>query len=283
MGVHVRFGHCIELEREESEMRKTHRGIQALFVTATISVWAGTATANFTPVHAPPLGEATHNQILSQVYGGPFTASGLNFINGGGSGTIKATRVDDALAGGGPGDNLHLVFGAPGGSTTDQLWVDGIADAKAEAKFAAYSQKFGYDLLDGLGYQPLFNVKITGPTGYDVSGSNSHQFSLGVPWNWARSGQGGTFNSQESRNTDGLDHMVTYQITDLTDPGKAVWMLFWEDLPGSFTSGSSDRDFNDLAVEVRASPVATVPLPGADILAMIGFAGVSVLRYRRKA
>jgi hypothetical protein len=57
-------------------------------------------------------------------------------------------------------------------------------------------------------------------------------------------------------------------------------MLFWEDLRGSFASGASDRDFNDLAVEIRATPV---PLPGADILAAIGFAGVSVLRYRRKA
>jgi len=259
-------------------MRKTHRGIQALFVTATVSVWAGTASANLTTVHAPAAGEQSQAQILSYVYGGTFLAAVNNaYTNGTG---ITATRVDDALAGGGPGGNLHLVFGAPGGSTTDQLWVDGIADAKAEAKFAAYSQQFGYDLLDGLGYQPLFNVTMTGPTGYDVSGSNSHQFSLGFPWNWARSGQGGTFNSQESRNTDGLDHMVTYQITSLTDPGKAVWMLFWEDLPGSFTSGSSDRDFNDLAVEVRGT---VVPLPGADILAMIGFAGLSVLRYRRKA
>jgi hypothetical protein len=282
MGVHVRFGHCIELEREESEMRKTHWGIRALFVTATVSVWAGTASANLTTVHAPAAGEQSQAQILSHVYGGMFGPAGFSeasYTNG----PVTATRVDDALAGGGPGDNLHLVFGAPGGSTTDQLWVDGIASVRAEARFAGYSQRFGYDDDDdGVGdvdYVNLFNV--TGSQ-YAVLGSASHQFSMGVSWNWARSaqgpGQGGTFYSQESRNNN-EDHMVTYRITGLTDPGEAVWMLFWEDLRGPYGCGS-DRDFNDLAVEIRASPV---PLPGADILAMIGFAGVSVLRYRRKA
>ena len=249
-------------------MRKTHRGIQALLVTATISVWAGTASANLTTVHAPAAGEQSQYQILSHVYGGTFLAA-VNNAPSYTNGPVTATRVDDFLAGGGQGTDLHLVD-VPAPGNTDQLWVDGIAIASAEAKFAAYSQKFGYDV--GGGYVNLFDV--TGSQ-YAVSGSASHQFSMGVPWNWARSGQGGNFYSQESRNNH-EDHMVTYQITGLPDPGRAVWMLFWEDLPSS----CSDRDFNDLAVEVRAS---AVPLPGADILAMIGFAGVSVLRYRRKA
>jgi hypothetical protein len=272
MGMHVRFGHCIELERQESEMRKTHRGIQALLVTATISVWAGTASANLTTVHAPAAGEQSQYQILSHVYGGTFLAA-VNNAPSYTNGPVTATRVDDFLAGGGQGTDLHLVD-VPAPGNTDQQWVDGIASVRAEARFAAYSQQFGYsDALHPV-YDNLFNV--TGSQ-YAVSGSASHQFSMGVPWNWARSGQGGNFYSQESRNNH-EDHMVTYQITGLTglDPGEAVWMLFWEDLPSS----CSDRDFNDLAVEVRAS---AVPLPGADILAMIGFAGLSVLRYRRKA
>ena len=256
-------------------MRKTHRGIQALFVTATVSVWAGTASANLTTVHAPAAGEQSQAQILSHVYGGTFGGGGFSepwYTNG----TITATRVNDFFLAGGvpvPGTDLHLVD-VPAPGNTDQQWVDGIASVRAEARFAAYSQQFGYsDALHPV-YDNLFNV--TGSQ-YAVSGSASHQFSMGVPWNWARSGQGGNFYSQESRNNH-EDHMVTYQITGLTglDPGEAVWMLFWEDLPSS----CSDRDFNDLAVEVRAS---AVPLPGADILAMIGFAGLSVLRYRRKA
>jgi hypothetical protein len=260
-------------------MRKKRWGIGASSVAALVSVGAGTARANLTTVYSPPSGEAPHYQILSHVYGGTFLAA-VNNAPSYTNGTITATRVDDALAGGGPGGNLHLVFGAPGGSTTDQLWVDGIALTSAEARFAAYSQQFGYD--DGGGYVNLFNVF---GSGYNVTGSASHQFSMGVPWNWARSGTGGTFYSTASRNKDGLDHMVTYQITGLTglDPGEAVWMLFWEDLRGTRSSGTSDRDFNDLAVEIRAAPVANVvPLPGADILAAIGFAGVSVLRYRRR-
>ncbi|MFH1108621.1 MAG: DUF4114 domain-containing protein [Planctomycetota bacterium] len=258
-------------------MQKTHRGIQALFVTATVSVWAGTASANLTTVQAPAAGEQSQYQILSTVYGVTFLPAVNNALSyTSGPGGITATRVDDFLAGGGQGTDLHLVD-VPAPGNTDQQWVDGIASVRAEARFAAYSQQFGYsDALHPV-YENLFNV--TGSQ-YAVSGSASHQFSMGVPWNWARSGQGGTFYSQESRNNN-EDHMVTYQITGLTglDPGEAVWMLFWEDLRGPYGCGS-DRDFNDLAVEVRAS---AVPLPGADILAMIGFAGVSVLRYRRKA
>jgi len=251
-------------------MRKTHWGIRASFVTATISVWAGTASANLTTVQAPAAGEKSQAEILSHVYHVTFLPAVDNALSyTSGPGGITATRVDDFLAGGGQGTDLHLV-NVPAPGNTDQQWVDGIASVTAEARFAAYSQRFGYD--DGGGYVNLFDV--TGSQ-YDVWGGNTHQFSLGVPWNWARSGQGGTFYSQESRNNH-EDHMVTYQITGLPDPGRAVWMLFWEDLPSS----CSDRDFNDLAVEVSATPV---PLPGADILAMIGFAGVSVLRYRRKA
>ena len=257
-------------------MREKCWGIGASSAAALVSLCSGTARANLTTVHAPYSGEASQAQILSHVYGGTFGPAGFSepsYTNG----PVTATRVDDFLAGGGPGTDLHLVLPAPGGSTTDQLWVDGIAIASAEAKFAAYSQKFGYK--DVGSYVNLFDV--TGSQ-YAVSGDASHQFSMGVPWNWARSGQGGNFYSQQSANQDKSDHMVTYQISGLAglDPGETVWMLFWEDLPGSFTSGSSDRDFNDLAVEVRATPV---PLPGADILAMIGFAGLSVLRYRRKA
>jgi hypothetical protein len=43
--------------------------------------------------------------------------------------------------------------------------------------------------------------------------------------------------------------MVTYRVTGL-DTYETVWLLFWEDLP----KNSSDLDYNDLVVEIRALP-----------------------------
>jgi len=200
-------------------MRKERWGIGASSVAALVSACAGTASANLTTVHAPAAGEQSQYQILSHVYGGTFNGaagySAPSYTNG----TVTATRVADFFLAGGvpvPGTDLHLVD-VPAPGNTDQQWVDGIALASAEAKFAAYSQKFGYK--DVGSYVNLFDV--TGSQ-YAVSGDASHQFSMGVPWNWARSGQGGIFYSQQLANQDKSDHMVTYQITGLAGlrPGR---------------------------------------------------------------
>lgn len=245
---------------------------------------AGAARAGLTSVHAPPTGEATHAQIFSHVYGGVF-APAPNGASSYSNGSITATRIDDVLSTGGIGSDLHLVFGAPGLPTTDQRWRDGIAVTSAEAKFAGYNQEFGYD--DGGGYVKLFDVTSTGSTGFDVAGSASHHFQPGIPWNWVRSGTGRTYYSENSRNVDGLDHMVTYLITGLATTD-TVWMVFWEDLPGGLNQGGfgeskSDRDFNDLVVEIRASVAHVIPIPGAAWLAACGMGLLGVVTRRRRA
>lgn len=240
------------------------------------------AQANLTTVHAPPVGEASQAEIMSHIYGGTFTGLGFNspsYTNG----SITATRIDDTTLAGGIGNNLHLVFGTPGLPTTDQRWNDGIAVTSAEAKFAAYSQKFGYN--DGSGYTNLFDVGITGPSGYDVSGNASHQFASGTPWEWMRNGQGGLYSSTDANNSDGIDHMVTYAVSGLPGVGQneAVWLVFWEDLNGPFASGKSDRDFNDLVVEIDASVSSTinpVPVPGAFLLGCVGLGFAALVRKR---
>ncbi len=263
-------------------MRVTGSRVRASVMAVVALASAGAANANLTTVRPPYGSEATHAQIFTHVYGafgGAFNGAAGPGASSYTNGTVTATRVDDYFSGG-PGNPLNLVTGAPGGSSSDQQWVDGIAVTSAEAKFAAFSQQFGYD--EGGGYVKLFDVTMTGPTGFDVAGTGAHHFSLGVPWNWVRSGQGGTFYSQSWRNKDKLDHMVTYQITGLPglDPGETVWMLFFEDLRGSFSAGTSDRDFNDLGVEVRAS-VAVVPAPSAAALGALGLGLVGLFRRRR--
>ncbi|MGD2109260.1 MAG: DUF4114 domain-containing protein, partial [Phycisphaerae bacterium] len=218
-------------------------------VLPTASLFAGYST-----VGTPPSGEATHVEILENTYGGTFVGSGTDLGNGLWSvfdnGTVTATRVDDF----GLASLLNMLTGSPG-SGDDDTWTDGTATAVAEARFAGYAQEFGYDA--GLSYVKLFDVS---GSGYSASGSAVITFGTGAIWEWARAddSDGGLDNvhySEESSNTDGLDHLVTYNITGL--PGlpasTKVWLLFWEDVSGT----GSDRDFNDLVVELQAVDCVT--------------------------
>ena len=111
-------------------------------------------------------------------------------------------------------------------------------------------------------------------TGTDVTGSASIDLT-DQTWVWGRRNADGSnqYYSEVERNADGLDHMVTYRIDGL-DTAETVWLLFWEDLPGQYgPPGSSDRDFNDLVVEIRATPE---PAP----LALLAFGTLAFIRRR---
>lgn len=229
------------------------------------------ASAGLTPINSPGFAEPNHVGLLNGIYGGSFgpawaSPGASSYSNG----TITATRIDDF----GVGGNLNLVFGGPG-SADDQTWTDGIATTSAQARFSARPQEFGYDLGAVGGYTKLFDV--TG-SGFDVTGAAAVAFSPGAIWAWVRvsdSDAGSVQNprwSKNSLNADGMDHMITYQITGLKTQ-ETVWLLFFED---TLAGGKvDDFDYNDLVIEVRA-----IPTPGA--LALLGLAVALPLRARRR-
>ncbi len=213
---------------------------------------------------------------LYGMYGGNFSGAAFGdtvYTNG----TVTALRVDDY---GAPGGTLNILDGHghdgvnPGTSSAlDQVWDDGIATMQAEARFAGYSQSFGY--TDVSGYHELF--EYTGPWGFIAPNAYTGTIDLtGTTWSWDRSDANGDastpgghhWSSDESANRDGLDHMITYEITGIPDlaSNERVWLLLWDD-----QTDGGDRDFNDLAVEVRATPVPGAALLGAVGLGLVGF------------
>lgn len=236
------------------------------------------AQAAFTTVKAPdPFNETPedgHRTILGNIYGGTFQRVGPNNINYT-NGTIDVIRVDDSLTNNGV---LGLVDGEPG-ETADQVWHDGFVDAFAKVRFARDQQSFGFwDGASGGSYTKLFDVQ---GQNYNVTGAIALNDMRGMTWRWGRSrGRGGIHSSKPTDNPDDLDHMVTFKVEGLPNSGGyTVWLLFWEDLnvsnqPNTLTS---DRDFQDMVVEIRA-----IPEPATGTLLLAGLGAVHYLSRRRR-
>lgn len=210
---------------------------RVLLFSCAFLIFAGTAQA--TP-HLTPIGTS----------GEPSLVSILDTLYGVGS----YTRVDDG---------------------SDQWWANlGSAGARAEAKYAGYSQNFGY--VDGAdAFHSLFAVSAGGllPGG---AFSTFTPAESGNPFRWADLANASPSNywtSYEGDNVDPgtclastcVDHMVTFLITSGASAGNYV--IAFEDLRGS---QSPDRDFNDLVVEVQGA--APVPEPGTLGLLALGLA-----------
>ena len=240
-----------------------------------IIVGPGVASAGLTPIFDSVIPEEpNHVEIFEELYGPGFSPAWAppgapSYTNG----PVTVTRVDDF----GVGGFLNMVFGGPG-TADDQIWTDGIATISAEARFAHFDQEFGFaHVPPGLGgdYTKLFDV--TG-SGFDVSGSATFEFSPGDTWVWARAddSDGGTLEnvwySMDGMNRDGLDHMVTYQVTG-RDVDATVWLLMWADE----NDAAGDWDFNDLVLEIHA---VVIPTPGS--LALLAVGGGLLTRRRRR-
>lgn len=248
--------------------------VKSRIVTTLAAGIAGIALANsamavgtFTTVNAPPSGEKSQAQLLSQVYGGTWVANGNNYTNG----TLTATRLADA----GVATPTSLTTGVSG---TDDLWTGPAASTiVAEAKYAADNSLFGYfdDTGSNASFQALFNTAATGTTA-----------NVALPGNFRWGLKDLSTNKLwTSRSADNLtpgfysatpsDQMVTYKITGVNGEQMVnEWALFWEDRG---PSQNSDRDFNDAMITITAVPI---PTPGA--VALLGLGSLGLMRRKRK-
>lgn len=220
--------------------------------------FSATAWGDYTAIEAPLFGEPNHQQILGNVYGTSFSASGLNFVGANG---ITVTRLHDF----GSGGVVDFRDGSlPGG---DSLFTGGNTRATATAVFSASRQQFG--LMSGTGEGAAFQKGFeTQGLGYGVSGS----FDVNLAdQTWTMARRGGLFSGQRNLNTSvasdnpfDMDHLVTYRVEG--PGGQLSWLLFWEDssIPGL-------RDFNDLVVEIQAIPAPAALVLGGLGLALVGF------------
>jgi hypothetical protein len=228
------------------------------------------AQAGFTTVNGPAAHNKGHEGIIENFYGGDFTANGLSFSNG----TINAERIADT------------------GSSNDQLFKAGTFDAQTVASFAAANQSFGYFAgTNGGSFVDLFDVS---GKGYGATGTASNVSVSGDQLRFARSGSTGTQTSQDSDNFDLRDHLISYQITGLSNQKDDVYLLFWEDLNvgRNLMPGKAATNYNDLVVQVSYTGAPTpgdggtvaIPLPNASYagFTMLGALGGLGLLRRRK-
>jgi hypothetical protein len=236
---------------------------------AGVIVLAGSAafgTLSYTTIGDPAYGEKNQAQILSDIYGGTFTHSGVNYSNNAG---IEALRVYDS------GDNTNRLNLLTGSShDIDKIWTDdGVALVTAEAKYAYYTQSFGWN-GGGLGttYHPLLTQTDIGKPGVLIN--------INGDFLWGYHPDSTQWWSLDSKNSDGEDHMITYKIEGLKAGPPTVWLIFMEDNPlSNYRTGEGklcclpegDNDYNDFVVELRTA------VPEPTTICLLGLGALSLI------
>jgi hypothetical protein len=228
------------------------------------------AFAGFTTIQPNPASEDSQPQVLDHIYGGAFTLEdGVDYSNG----TLTAVRVSDTAPQSG-----GLSYDDPGPNVTDQLWQATHFQATAEAAFAEVSTTpFGYiPGASGGSFTPLFNV--TG-SGYAVTGSGS--FTPSSQFRIAAQNPFGLLSSLPSDNTDGKDHIVTYEVDGLNDSAR-TWLVFFDDYGNN--GHDPDFDYQDLVIQLKTVPASPSSVPEPGSMMLVGGAIIALCkRVRRPA
>ena len=227
---------------------------------------APAAEAGFTAVkQSKRPGQASHEQILERVYGGNFVsdASGLSFSNASG---VTVTRVED-----------------DGNPRSDQTWSGRDVSARAVAAFSRKRKTEAYfGTTAGGDVRKVFDA-----TGHRFNVGGAGESTVENDLRFGREGPGAkSFSSVAAANRDGMDHLVTYEVRGLATQEASVYLLCWED---KFAK-RSDRDYNDLVVELTAGEAASeaamaepllIPLPPAAWTGLGGLMAVGVFSRLR--
>jgi len=203
-----------------------------------------------------------------RVYGGDFVAdpTGLSFSNASG---VTVTRLDD-------------------GPAADDAWAGKSVLARAVAAFPGRRKTAGYFGTSSAAQpQRLFDAS---GRHFDVSGAAQGALPAdgALVFGKGRGKAARKFSSVAGSNRDGMDHLVAYEVKGATGQPASLYLLCWEDKFGR----KSDRDYNDLVVEVQAAEAAAkapfsqpllIPLPPpawTGLCGLLGLATASVLRRR---
>jgi len=230
------------------------------------------AEAGFTAVQQPKRTSGpSHEHILEHVYGGEFAAdaSGLNFSNDAG---VTVTRLSD---------------------TADGSWSANIGSARTVAAFGRKVRSGSYFGASDGGH--VTQLMETAGRRFDVSGVCETPATADGDLCFGRGHKANrVYSSLAESNRDGADHLVTYQVESgsAADDGSSTYLLCWEDKLGR----RSDRDFNDMVVEIRTASTASeaaaaaaisepllIPLPPALWSGLGGLIGVGAFGAVRRS
>lgn len=211
-----------------------------------------------------------------------------------GSAAAYLTTINPTGGGNGSEPSLFQIMNTLYGSgnysrvedSSDQVWRNISGSATALAKYASYSQTFGYIPDTDLQFHTLFTVTESGylsdfgssllPVGPTAKrppsaslAPGSYNFLFGDNPNAAADPP--MWTSQPSMNEPLFyDHMVTFSLAD------GRYVIAWEDM------NLGDYDYNDLVVEVAGVAAASaVPEPAAVLLIGSGLLGFMGLRKGR--